>query len=209
MESKGTNREALKGVLAFARGRFAERPGWLEFTDEVNTECRARLGGGLSRFVGPEVREIHWLTIQLALLRPSRQERMITVRLPRRLHDLLKREADQRSTNLNCLAVAKLLQPLPGSRSPAEREAQETGKAAKHETLKTVRKLAVDQPGVYLAIYQPPKQRPYTVLVQVSGEAPLLQVDWAFAVGTRQPTCFTPNLLDLEFYNQVVPFVAV
>lgn len=208
MESKPTDREALQSVLNLARRRFAERPDWLTFVDEVNDASRELLGDALAKFAGAEAREIHRMTIQLAMQRPSRQERMITVRLPGRLHDGLKREADERSTNLNCLAVAKLLQPLPGESPAAICEPQVASEPSDCSDVQCDRRRTVDQPGIYLARYQPPQQRSHSVLVQISGDAPMLQVDWAFAVGTKLPTWFTPNLLDLEFYNPVISYAA-
>ncbi len=44
----------------------------------------------------------------------NKPTRVITVRLPRSLHEALKDEAKNRSTSLNQLCVAKLLQVIDG-----------------------------------------------------------------------------------------------
>lgn len=57
----------------------------------------------------------------------------------------------------------------------------------------------VHKPGVYWATFTQTGKDAVRVIVQVSGESPLLQIDWAIHVGARQPITYVPNRLDLIF----------
>jgi hypothetical protein len=102
-------------ALEYARLRFRSRPAWLEYTREVKEHCVALMGVEAAErfFRQPEFREVHGMMVQLALHGSNVQaRRMITVRLPRELHDALKNEAGGLSTSLNRLCIAKLLQSI-------------------------------------------------------------------------------------------------
>jgi len=51
---------------------------------------------------------------------PREEERVITVRLPKSMHDLLKREANELSTTVNKLSISKLLQTIDQELIPVE-----------------------------------------------------------------------------------------
>lgn len=124
-------------VLSVAQDLFDQTPDWVTF-------FRAILGteGELSR-VFPAASQVllfrqtdAYAEIQnmLARLRshsrrrpgPDEPTRVITVRLPKPLHDSLRAEAHERRTSMNRLAIAKLLVPVdeallaPASGEPVE-----------------------------------------------------------------------------------------
>lgn len=108
-------------ALEYARLRFRSCPGWLDFTCDVKVHCVALMGaeGAEWFFRQPAFREVHTMMVELALHGTNVQaRRMITVRLPRELHDALKIEADGRDTSLNRLCIAKLLQSIGHSPMP-------------------------------------------------------------------------------------------
>lgn len=51
---------------------------------------------------------------------PREEERVITVRLPKSMHDALKEEARERHTTVNKLCISKLLQAIEQELIPAE-----------------------------------------------------------------------------------------
>jgi predicted HicB family RNase H-like nuclease len=112
-------------VLRIAQQIYDQDPDWVTFFREV-------LGlGGVMRRAYPETadlnhfertREYGQLQGMLSRLRergrgkPNRQEplRVITVRMPKSLHDSLRAEAHERRTSMNKLCIAKLLQMVDG-----------------------------------------------------------------------------------------------
>ena len=50
----------------------------------------------------------------------SEPERMITIRLPKSLHDALKRESEESNLSINKLCISKLLQPIEGRFIPIQ-----------------------------------------------------------------------------------------
>lgn len=102
-------------VIEYARLRFRAAPNWLQFVADVRNYCEQTLGPDEARrlFLDPAFREVHGLVVQLAMQRQGpRWHRMITVRLPRELHEALKEEATGVDTSLNRLCIAKLLRPI-------------------------------------------------------------------------------------------------
>lgn len=113
-------------VFQVAEALYEQRPGWLEFFDAV-------LGiDGIARRVYPspeqynrfkltdEYRRIQDLLDDLrrrggTAMPPSEEVKVITVRLPKSLHDSLKVEAHEQRTSMNKLCIAKLLQELQNS----------------------------------------------------------------------------------------------
>ena len=63
--------------------------------------------------------------------------------------------------------------------------------------------LNVDKPGVYLATHCPELEHELTVVVQVSDESPMLQIDWAIVIGWRMPTVFRPLASELQFNRRL------
>lgn len=112
-------------VLRIAQQIYDQDPDWVTFFREV-------LGiGGVMRRAYVEAGEIalfersrEYAQIQAMLSRlrergrgkPNRQEplRVITVRMPKSLHDSLRAEAHERRTSMNKLCIAKLLQMVDG-----------------------------------------------------------------------------------------------
>ena len=112
-------------VLRIAQQISDQDPDWVTFFREV-------LGlGGVMRRAYSETAELNqfersreYAQIQAMLVRlrergrgkPNRQEplRVITVRMPKSLHDSLRAEAHERRTSMNKLCIAKLLQMVDG-----------------------------------------------------------------------------------------------
>lgn len=112
-------------VLRIASQICDQDPDWVTFFREV-------LGlGGVMRRAYPETADLNafertkeYSQIQAMLSRlrergrgkPNRQEplRVITVRMPKSLHDSLRAEAHERRTSMNKLCIAKLLQMVDG-----------------------------------------------------------------------------------------------
>ena len=117
-------------VLAQARELFQTNPDWaIFFRDILGT-------GGLARqmFARPdelqqfeqsaEYRELHQMVGRLRARQtetPDDREptHMITVRIPKSLHDWLRMEAKERNTSMNRLCIAKLLQVMDPIEEPA------------------------------------------------------------------------------------------
>jgi hypothetical protein len=73
----------------------------------------------------PEYREILQMFTALRKKKtvagqPKEEERVITVRLPKSMHDLLKREANEKSTTVNKLCISKLLQSIDQDLIPVD-----------------------------------------------------------------------------------------
>jgi len=123
--------EKQREVYRIAHELFRQDPTWVTFFREV-------LGlDGVIRQAFPKVDErtrfehtSEYTEIQsmLSKLRkqedhePSAQEptRVITIRLPRGLHESLRREAHERRTSMNRLCIAKLLKPVEESLIPSK-----------------------------------------------------------------------------------------
>lgn len=126
-----TMTEKPQEVLRVANDLYRQTPDWVTFFREV-------LGlNGIVRQVYPRAEEMaeferteEYCEIQqmLAKLRnrggakPSDVEptTVITVRLPKSLHDSLRAEAHERRTSMNKLCISKLLQVVDGQLIPAD-----------------------------------------------------------------------------------------
>ena len=118
-------------VFQVANNLYQQNPDWVTFFREV-------LGiEGVIRKVFPEAiglaefeqsREFDEIQHMLAKLReqngaPTTTDeptRVITVRLPKSLHESLRIEAHERQTSMNKLCISKLLQIIDGELVPAE-----------------------------------------------------------------------------------------
>lgn len=118
-------------AMRIAQEAFALTGSWVEFYREIlGVEGVVhRLfpdADAMQRF--RETREYDQIQQMLAALRsrdPAKidavePQRMITVRLPKSLHDALRAEADQHDTSINKLCISKLLQAIDESRVPQE-----------------------------------------------------------------------------------------
>jgi predicted HicB family RNase H-like nuclease len=127
--------EQRQDVFRIADEIFRQRPSWVTFFREV-------LGvDGIVRQVynSPETlsqfeqtTEYQKIQQMLAKLRendsdlpggPREPTRVITVRLPKSLHESLRAEAHDRHTSMNKLCISKLLQVVDGELVPAEASA--------------------------------------------------------------------------------------
>lgn len=130
--------EQRQDVFRIADEIFRQRPSWVTFFREV-------LGvDGIVRQVysSPETLshfeqtpEYQRIQQMLAKLRendadlpggPREPTRVITVRLPKSLHESLRAEAHERHTSMNKLCISKLLQVVDGELVPAEASASST-----------------------------------------------------------------------------------
>ena len=128
-EAPTTDRK--QDVLRQANALYQQNPDWVTFFREV-------LGvEGIARRMFPSTDEFlsfektnEYLEIQqmVAKLREnnrtqaqgSEPTRVITVRLPKSLHESLRTEAHERRTSMNKLCISKLLQVIDGNLIPHE-----------------------------------------------------------------------------------------
>lgn len=123
-------------VYRVAHELFRQDPDWITFFREVLSL------DGIIRKAYPEPEQMaaferteEYTQIQgmLARLRdrgrtkPSAQEptTVITVRLPKSLHDALRAQSHERRTSMNKLCIAKLLQPLEQDGTESDQECEE------------------------------------------------------------------------------------
>ena len=125
--------EATKShqVYQIAGELYQQKPDWVTFYREVlGVEGVARrFFVNIDEFVEfeqtAEYAEIQHMVAKLresGSAPPSSREptRVITVRLPKSLHDTLRVEAHDRHTSMNKLCISKLLQVIDGSLIPQE-----------------------------------------------------------------------------------------
>jgi predicted HicB family RNase H-like nuclease len=123
--------EKAQEAFRFAMEQFGRNPDWITFFREV-------LGvGGIVRRMFPNPQELAvfeqgpmFAEIQqmLARLREKSKHpedcdeptRVITVRLPKSLHELLRHEAHERKTSMNQLCISKLLQLIDEKLVPTD-----------------------------------------------------------------------------------------
>jgi predicted HicB family RNase H-like nuclease len=124
--------EQRQDVFRIADEIYRQRPSWVTFFREVlGVDGIVRqvynTPESLSHFEqAPEYQRIQQM---LAKLRendsdlpggPREPTRVITVRLPKSLHESLRAEAHDRHTSMNKLCISKLLQVVDGELVPAE-----------------------------------------------------------------------------------------
>ncbi len=122
-QSTSNTIEKTRTVLDVARALHRQQPDWVTFFREVlGLEGLVRQAFltpvELARFEqSPAAEEIQQMLKQLResstppprVLEPNQ---MITVRLPKSLHNALREEAQERGTSLNKLCISKLLQAI-------------------------------------------------------------------------------------------------
>jgi predicted HicB family RNase H-like nuclease len=126
------SQEKYQEVYEVARNLFEQQPDWVTFFREVlgiNGAARQAFPDpdALARFEQSE--QFDQIQLMLAKLRERRVEvdesneptRVITVRLPKSLHESLRAEAHDRHTSMNKLCISKLLQVLDEDLVPNER----------------------------------------------------------------------------------------
>ena len=126
---QATDEDPAVLILREARCLFAQVPPWLEF-------YRALLGteGLIAATFTAEERAAFEHTLafdeiqrMLAELRKARWEqrdyepqRVLTIRVPKSLHESLRNEAHEKRTSMNVLAISKLLQAIDDALVPSE-----------------------------------------------------------------------------------------
>jgi predicted HicB family RNase H-like nuclease len=124
--------EQRQDVFRVADDIYRQRPSWVTFFREVlGVDGIVRqvysTPETLSQF--EQTAEYQRIQQMLAKLRendsdlpggPREPTRVITVRLPKSLHESLKTEAHDRHTSMNKLCISKLLQVVDGELVPAE-----------------------------------------------------------------------------------------
>ncbi len=127
-------------VLAQAAELFKFSPDWLTFYREVlgPKGCARQAFPAQDQYTEFEktqaYQEIQQMILQLqqrgASNPPQEPTTVITVRLPKSLHEALKAEAHEKRTSMNKLCIAKLLQALEsGELSPLDLETEESSAA--------------------------------------------------------------------------------
>ncbi len=137
-----TSPVAERAAEAFRRAAdlFVSQPEWGAFHREM-------LGvGGVIRQLFPSAEEmkafeqskeygrLQQMVVQLRAKRGEQPDesleptRVITVRLPKSLHEALKTEADDLATSMNKLCISKLLQAIEESAIPQKSSAEERAK---------------------------------------------------------------------------------
>lgn len=118
-------------VLRHAQELYAKHPDWITFYREVLglsgiVRRRYRSPEALAEFEQtPAYAEIHEMLTHLRMqgIDPKlaeEQTRVITVRLPKCLHDALKAEAHQHQTSMNKLCISKLIQIIDSNFVPSD-----------------------------------------------------------------------------------------
>jgi predicted HicB family RNase H-like nuclease len=131
VESPVAQEERKHTAQRIASGMFSQQPDWIAFFREV-------LGvDGLLRKLFPTPEELaefekteEYAEIQLMLAKLRERTgsladgkeptRVITVRLPKSLHESLRAEAHDRKTSMNQLCISKLLKVIEAEMMPAE-----------------------------------------------------------------------------------------
>ena len=149
--------EKYQEVLQTAEARYRQSPDWVTFFREVlGVEGVVRKAfptfDELTAFEQSEQYEkIQKLLVKLREKRPSADTeseptRVITVRLPKSMHESLRTEAHDLRTSMNKLCISKLLQVIDEEMIPNERAGSTSGSGGasgtsswrKSSTLKTV-----------------------------------------------------------------------
>jgi len=125
-------REKYQEVFGVAERLYQQNPDWVTFFREIlgiNGAVRQAFPDpeSLSQFEQSE--EFTKIQHMLAKLRERRGDaaeskeptRVITVRLPKSLHESLRTEAHERHTSMNKLCISKLLQIVDEELVPTER----------------------------------------------------------------------------------------
>ncbi|MBL9164590.1 MAG: hypothetical protein JNL18_17815 [Planctomycetaceae bacterium] len=124
--------EKYQEVLEFAESRYRQNPDWVTFFREVlGVDGAARKTfptfDELTAFEqSEEFDKIQKLLVKLREKRPSADTeseptRVITVRLPKSMHESLRTEAHDLRTSMNKLCISKLLQVIGEEMIPNER----------------------------------------------------------------------------------------
>jgi hypothetical protein len=152
--------EKYQEVLQAAETRYRQSPDWVTFFREVlGVEGTVRRTfptfDELTAFEQSEQYEkIQKMLVKLREKRPSADTeseptRVITVRLPKSMHEALRTEAHDLRTSMNKLCISKLLQVIDGEMIPNERASgTSTGSTASTQTTQSTLAPRPHQPTV-------------------------------------------------------------
>ncbi len=125
------NTEKVQEVYQFAAKRYSDSPDWATFYREIlglNGIVRRSFSTREALIAFEQTEEYGRIQQMLTRLRegsvpPESVEptRVITVRLPKSLHEALRVEAHEHRTSMNKLCISKLLQFIANEKIPAER----------------------------------------------------------------------------------------
>lgn len=132
-------------VLQFARDLYRQSPDWVRFFREVvGVDGAARkVFTTQQEYIAFERSDaFHTIQRMVNALRNNKATsnsnheptRVITVRLPESLHEALKAEANDHSTSMNKLCIAKLLQVLEEDEATQRARSQQSATAAPQAT---------------------------------------------------------------------------
>lgn len=127
-----TTAEKPEKVLRVAEKLYSKSPDWVSFYRQVVglrgiVRQTFPTRNSLTEFEQTEIyREIQQMLTRLREGKPPAADpeeptRVITVRLPRSLHEALRVEAHEHQTSMNKLCISKLLQFIDNKMIPAER----------------------------------------------------------------------------------------
>jgi predicted HicB family RNase H-like nuclease len=138
--------ERFQRAHELAADKFRDGPDWVTFYREVLGQDGIvdELFPGERRGQFEKTVEFAQIQQMLAKLReknrgqklPDEATRVITVRLPKSLHESLRHEAHHHKTSMNKLCISKLLQVIDGELVPSDFERRpESGKGSKKQRL--------------------------------------------------------------------------
>ena len=187
------SQETYKEVLQVAENLYRQNPDWVTFFREVlgiDGAVRKRFPTfeDLTSFEKSE--EFDLIQKMLVKLREKRTTtdtdteptRVITVRLPKSMHEYLRTEAHDLRTSMNKLCISKLLQVIGEEMIPNERSG---GTSAGSTTAASTQapKPATPQPQTAgIGLHQPPRQ-----------QTPLQQTPLQQSPSATSPSPFKPN----------------
>lgn len=179
------SQETYREVLQVAENLYRQSPDWVTFFREVlgiDGAVRKRFPTfeGLTAFEkSDEFDQIQKMLVKLREKRTSTDSeaeptRVITVRLPKSMHEYLRTEAHDLRTSMNKLCISKLLQVIGEEMIPNER----SGGGSSSSTTST--------PTPTPAVAQQPLSQPQTTGIGLQQPRPHLPQ-------TNPPTPFKPN----------------
>lgn len=170
------SQETYKEVLQVAENLYRQTPDWVTFFREVlgiDGAVRKRFPTfeELSAFEkSDEFDQIQKMLVKLREKRTTTDNdaeptRVITVRLPKSMHEYLRTEAHDLRTSMNKLCISKLLQVIGEEMIPNERTGGSSGgggSSASQAPSGGLGQQATPQPqqNTGIGLHQPPRQQP-------------------------------------------------
>ncbi len=135
--------EKQQEVFRLAQTLYHQNPDWVSFFREVlglNGIVRQMYPTpqGLAEFEkSPEYNQVQLMLAQLRVNGPAVQEdteptKVITVRMPKSLHEFLNAEAHEKHTSMNQLCISKLVQWLDSDLAATKANGASGGQAKSH-----------------------------------------------------------------------------